>query len=502
MTTSKTTNVSNNENIEKLTNTTETQTETTQEQLMQENTTEEKIGFFQLFRRALRGEQKDFTTGSIGVAAFMLAVPMVLEMLMESVFAITDIFFVSGLGATAVAVVGLTEAVLTLLYALAIGLSMAVTATIARRYGEKDIEKANEVAGQTLWIGMFVALLVGFVGLNFAQDILALMGGDEALIEQGKSYTSIMLGGSITILYLFLINAIFRGAGDASIAMKSLWIANGINIVLDPMLIYGIGPFPEMGLTGAAVATNIGRGVGVLFQLYYLFGMNGRVQVALKHLALHLEVCVKLLKVSFWGVVQFIIATASWIALVRIVSTYGNDAVAGYTIAIRLIMFVILPAWGLSNAVATLVGQNLGAQQPERAEMSVRQVAKYNVFYLVAVAIVFLLIPEQIVGLFTQNPAVIAYGADCLQLISYGNAFFALGMILVQAFNGAGDTMTPTKVNFLCYWLVQIPLAYSLAKLIALGPNGVFISITISQGLFAIVGWYLFKKGAWKQQTV
>ena len=303
-------------------------TEQNENNNMQTNDTQEKLGFFQLFRRALRGDQKDFTTGSIGIAAFMLAVPMVLEMLMESVFAITDIFFVSGLGATAVAVVGLTEAVLTLLYALAIGLSMAVTATIARRYGEKDIEKANEVAGQTLWIGMLVALLVGFVGLNFAEDILALMGGDEALIEQGKSYTSIMLGGSITILYLFLINAIFRGAGDASIAMRSLWIANGINIVLDPMLIYGIGPFPEMGLTGAAVATNIGRGVGVLFQLYYLFGVNGRVQVALKHLALHMEVCIKLLKVSFWGVIQFIIATASWIALVRIVSTYGNDAVA------------------------------------------------------------------------------------------------------------------------------------------------------------------------------
>ncbi|MDG1753098.1 MAG: MATE family efflux transporter [Thalassotalea sp.] len=412
---------------------------TQNEHSSKEHTTVQKRSLRQLFKQALKGDHKDLTTGSIGVAAFLLAVPMVLEMLMESIFAITDIFFVSGLGAQAVAVVGLTEAVLTLLYALAIGLSMAVTATIARRYGEHNIEQADVVAGQTLWIGMAVALIVGFIGLNFAEDILRLMGGSEALIQQGKSYTTIMLTGSITILYLFLINAIFRGAGDASIAMRSLWLANGINIVLDPLLIYGIGPFPEMGLTGAAVATTIGRGVGVIYQLSYLFGVAGRIKITLKHLLIKTEVCLKLIKVSFWGIVQFLIATASWIALVRIVSTYGDDAVAGYTIAIRVIMFVILPAWGLSNAVATLVGQNLGAGKPDRAEQSVWRIAKYNIYFLLSVAVVFITIPAQIVGLFTDDQNVIKYGVDCLRYISYGNGFFALGVILVQAFNGAGD---------------------------------------------------------------
>ena len=461
-----------------------------------------KLSFRELFQRALKGDHKDLTTGSIGIAAFLLAVPMVLEMLMESIFAITDIFFVSGLGAQAVAVVGLTEAVLTLLYALAIGLSMAVTATIARRYGEKNIEQADVVAGQTLWIGMAVALIVGFIGLHFAEDILRLMGGSESLIQEGKSYTTIMLTGSITILYLFLINAIFRGAGDASIAMRSLWLANGINIVLDPLLIYGVGPFPEMGLTGAAVATTIGRGVGVIYQLSYLFGVAGRIKITLRHLMIQAEVCIKLIKVSFWGIVQFLIATASWIALVRIVSTYGSDAVAGYTIAIRVIMFVILPAWGLSNAVATLVGQNLGAGKPERAEQSVWRIAKYNIYFLLTVAVIFITIPTQIVGLFTDDQNVIKYGVDCLRYISYGNGFFALGMILVQAFNGAGDTMTPTKINFVCYWLIQIPVAYTLAKWLTLGPTGVFLAITIAQSIFAFIGWHVFKKGQWKLQTV
>ncbi|MDO6446646.1 MATE family efflux transporter [Colwellia sp. 1_MG-2023] len=463
---------------------------------------QQKLSIKQLFKQSLKGNHQDLTKGSIGVAAFLLAVPMVLEMLMESIFAITDIFFVSGLGAQAVAVVGLTEAVLTLLYALAIGLSMAVTATIARRYGEKNIEQADVVAGQTLWIGMAVALVVGFIGLNFAEDILRLMGGSETLIKEGKTYTTIMLSGSITILYLFLINAIFRGAGDASIAMRSLWLANGINIVLDPLLIYGVGPFPEMGLTGAAVATNIGRGVGVIYQLSYLFGVAGRIKITLKHLLIQTEVCLKLLKVSFWGIIQFLIATASWIALVRIVSTYGSDAVAGYTIAIRVIMFVILPAWGLSNAVATLVGQNLGANKPDRAEQSVWRIAKYNIYFLLAVALIFITIPSHIIGLFTSDENVIKYGVDCLRYISYGNGFFALGMILVQAFNGAGDTMTPTKINFVCYWLIQIPVAYGLAKWFDLGPTGVFLAITIAQSIFALVGWLTFRKGHWKLKLV
>ncbi len=470
--------------------------------MQNQNQINERPPLRQLFKTALKGGNQDYTTGSIGVAAFILAVPMVLEMLMESVFAITDIFFVSGLGAQAVAVVGLTEAVLTLLYAVAVGLSMSVTAMISRRYGEKNYDQANFVAGQTLWVGMAVALIVGIIGLHFAEDILRLMGGDEALIAEGKTYTTIMFTGSITILYLFLINAIFRGAGDASIAMRSLWLANGINIVLDPLLIYGIGPFPEMGLTGAAVATNIGRGVGVLYQLYYLFGLNGRIQIHLQHLLLKLAIIKRLLSLSVFGVLQFIISTASWIALVRIVSTYGPEATAGYTIAIRIFIFIILPAWGLSNAVATLVGQNLGAEKPDRAERSVRKIAKYNIIYMLSVAVVLLILAEWLIQLFSSDPVVIAYGVDCLRLISLGNGFFAIGMILIQAFNGAGDTKTPTKVNFICYWLLQIPIAYSLAKLLAFGPQGVFIAVVAAQACFAWIGWKLFNKGEWKENLV
>lgn len=311
-----------------------------------------------------------------------------------------------------------------------------------------------------------------------------------------------MLAGSITILYLFLINAIFRGAGDASVAMRSLWLANGINIVLDPMLIYGIGPFPEMGLAGAAIATTIGRGVGVIYQLTHLFGLGTRIKLSLQHLVFNAEVSLKLLKVSLGGVVQFLIATASWIALVRIVATYGSDAVAGYTIALRIIMFTILPAWGLSNAAATLVGQNLGAGKAERAEQSVWRIAKYNVYFLLAVAVIFIAVPTPIVSFFSQDPQVIAYGVDCLRFLSYGYGFIAIGMIVVQAFNGAGDTMTPTKINFFCYWLIQIPLAYFLAQTLAMGPTGVFLAITLSQSLLAVVGIWVFRKGQWKLKTL
>lgn len=466
------------------------------------NTQKEKTSLHQLFKQALKGDTKDFTKGSIGKAAFLLSVPMVLEMVMESIFAITDIFFVSGLGADAIAVVGLTEAVLTLLYAVAIGLSMAVTATIARRIGEKDVKNANLVAGQTLWLGMFVAVFVGFIGLNYAQDILALMGASDSILATGKSYTTIMLGGSISIVYLFLINAIFRGAGDASVAMRSLWLANGINIVLDPLLIYGVWIFPEMGLAGAAVATTIGRSVGVIYQLNHLFGYSHRIKLTLNEAALNLNIISKLIKVSTGGVIQFLIATASWIVLVRIISSYGSAAVAGYTIAIRLVMFSILPAWGLSNAVATLVGQNLGAGQAERAEQSVWAVAKYNVYYLLSVAVVFIVFTNELVGIFSQDAEVLKYAGDTLKFFSYSYGFFAIGMIVVQAFNGAGDTMTPTKINFFCYWLVQIPLAYVLAQVLALGPIGVFIAIALSQCLLALVAVMVFKKGNWKLKQI
>ncbi|WP_416307250.1 MATE family efflux transporter [Neptunicella sp. SCSIO 80796] len=462
-----------------------------------------KPSIYQLFKQALSGNiEQDFTQGSIGTAAFLLSVPMVLEMAMESVFAITDIFFVSGLGATAVAVVGLTEAVITLLYAVAIGFSMGVTATVARRIGEKNLEAANIVAGQTLWIGLVVALIVGVLGVNYAGDILQLMGVEDDVLATGKSYTSIMLGGSVTILYLFLINALFRGAGDATVAMRSLWLANGINIVLDPLLIYGVGPFPEMGVTGAAVATNIGRGIGVLYQLYHLRGHVSRLALRLHHLKFVPQVALGIAKVSLGGMLQFIIATASWVALVRIVSAYGSAAVAGYTIAVRVIMFTILPSWGMSNAVATLVGQNLGAKQPERAEQSVWKVARYNLYFMLFVAVIFICFAEQIIGIFTTVPAVMEYGVACLRYISYGYGFYGIGMIVVQAFNGAGDTMTPTKINFLCYWLFQIPLAYWLAHSMQQGPDGVFMAITLAESLIAIVGVVVFRRGQWKLQSV
>lgn len=462
-----------------------------------------KQSFFSLFKQALRGDnQQDLTKGSIGKAAFLLSVPMVLEMMMESVFAITDIFFVSTLGPAAISVVGLTEAVITLLYAVSIGLGMAVTATVARRVGEKNIEGANQVATQTLWLGLGVALVVGIPGSIFAIDILHLMGASKDVAEMGEGYTSVMLGGCASIIFLFLFNAIFRGAGDAKIAMKSLWLASGINIVLDPILIFGWGPFPEMGLTGAAVATTIGRSIGVLYQLYHLFSISGKIQIYVHNLQVNLAVIGGILKVSFGGVLQFLIATASWVFLVRIVSHFGSDAVAGYTIAIRVVMFTMLPAWGLSNAAATLVGQNLGAIQAARAEQSVWTITKYNVAFMLTVAFAFYFFSASIIGLFSDNNKVVQYGTQCLQFVAYGYGFYAVGMTLVQAFNGAGDTMTPTAINFICYWLLQIPLAYWLAINMQMGPSGVFAAIPLASLFIAILALIAFRKGHWKSKQV
>lgn len=458
---------------------------------------------WQLFKRALSGDtQQDFTKGSIGVAAFLLAVPMVLEMAMESIFAVVDMIFVSSLGAEAIAVVGLTEAVLTIVYAIAIGLSMGIAALVARRIGEKSPEKANFVAGQALWVGFVFALIIAIIGSTYAYDILRLMGAEQNVLEMGGSYTMIMLCSSITILYLFIINAIFRGAGDPAIAMRSLWLANALNIILDPLFIYGWLGFPELGVTGAAVATSIGRGVGVLYQLYHLRNHASRIRIGRQHIVPQLMQMWSILKVSTGGILQFIIATASWVVLVRIVASYGSAAVAGYTVAIRVIIFTIMPAWGLSNAVATLVGQNLGAGQPERAEQSVWRVARYNIYFMVAVALIFIAFAEPIIGFFSQDRDVLASGTACLRFISYGYGFYALGMILVQAFNGAGDTMTPTKINFVCYWLLQIPLAYLLAQYFALGETGVFLAITLAESLLALVGFLVFRRGAWKTVSV
>lgn len=462
-----------------------------------------KPSLWVLFKQAVAGKvQHDFTKGSIGVAAFLLAVPMVLEMSMEAIFALVDIFYVSFLGFEAVSVVGLTEAVLTILYSLAIGLSMGVTATVARRIGEKNPEKANEVAGQALWLGLFVAMSVASIGFWFTPDILRFMGADDEILALGSDYTMIMLCGSVTILYLFLINAIFRGAGDASVAMRSLWLANGINIVLDPILIFGLGPFPEMGVTGAAVATTTGRGIGVLYQLYHLRGHVGRIRLSLASLKPKFETMFSLVKISIGGILQFLVATASWVVLVRIVATYGSAAVAGYTIAIRVVLFTLLPAWGLANAVATLVGQNLGAKQPDRAEQSVWKVAKYNVGFMLSVAVILFVFAPLIVSAFTGQSDVAQYAIDCLRYISIGFGFYGLGMVVVQAFNGAGDTMTPTKINLLCFWIVQIPLAYGLATGLQWGPSGVFWAIVVAQSLMTVVGVWVFRNGHWKQQKI
>lgn len=455
-----------------------------------------------LWRLALRGDERDYTRGPIRRAVFLLSVPMVLEMALESVFAVTDIFFVSRLGPEAVAAVGLTEAVLTLVYAVAIGMSMAATAMIARRTGERDKSAAQTATAQILWVGLIASTIVASAGLLFPGEILTLMGAESSVIENGKGYTMIILGGSITVMYLFLLNAIFRGAGDAAIAMRSLWLANGINIVLDPLLIFGVGPFPEMGVTGAAVATTIGRGTGVCYQLWHLFGVSSRLQMQWQHLSLNMSVMLRLLRVSAGGVMQFVIATSAWVFLMRIVAPFGSEAVAGYTIAVRVIMFTILPAWGMGNAAATLVGQNLGAGQPERAAKSAWMAARYNMIFMVLVGIVFIVFSPMILRIFTSEPAVIEYGVNCLRIISYGYAFFAIGLTMVQAINGAGDTDTPTVINFFGYWVLQLPLAWWLAIPNGMGPEGVFWAVMAAESVLALMAAWAFQRGRWKLRQV
>ncbi len=453
-------------------------------------------------REAVLGSEQDFTAGSIGRAILLLAVPMVLEMTMESVFAVVDVFFVGRLGADAIATVGLTESLLTLIFAVAMGLSMATTALVSRRIGEKNSVGASIAAVQAIIIGLFVSLPIGVAGFFLSPWLLQFMGASPSVIARGSGYGAVMLGGNVTILLLFLINAVFRGAGDAAIAMRALWLANIINIGLDPCFIFGWGPFPEMGVTGAAVATTIGRSIGVLYQLFVLLGGRGRVQVRLNQLQLNWEVMLSLIRVSLGGIFQFLIATASWLGLVRIIAIFGSAALAGYTIALRIIIFAILPSWGMSNAAATLVGQNLGAQKPQRAERSVWVTGFCNMIFLGGVAVVFILFADPLIRLFTNDPAVVPFGTDCLKFISYGYVFYAYGMVMVQAFNGAGDTYTPTIINLFCYWLFQIPLAYILALPAGFGAQGVFWAITIAESTIAVVGVLVFRRGRWKQQKV
>jgi putative MATE family efflux protein len=450
----------------------------------------------------LRGSEQEFTEGSLRRAIVLLAIPMVLEMVLESVFAVVDVFFVAKLGADAVAAVGLTESVITLVYAIAIGLSMGTTAMVARRIGEKDRHGATVAAVQAIAVGAVLSVPIAVLGVLFAPKILALMGASENVIQIGAGYTLVILGGNVTIMLIFLINAVFRGAGDAAIAMRVLWLGNAFNIVLDPCLIFGLGPFPQLGVTGAAVATVIGRGIGVLYQFYILFRGQGRIRIERPALKLDPRVMLNLLRVSLGGMFQILIATASWIGLTRIVSVFGSAALAGYTIALRIIVFAILPSWGLSNAAATLVGQNLGAQKPERAEKSVWLTGFGNMLFLAGVGIVFIFFAKPLVALFTNDPEVTPYAESCLRIVSYGYIFYAYGMVIVQAFNGAGDTYTPTLINLGCYWLFQIPLAYALSLPLQTGAPGVFIAITVAESLLAVVGILVFRRGKWKEKKV
>lgn len=453
---------------------------------------------FKYFKIAVSGKEESFTTGSIRRAIFMLSIPMILEMLMESIFAIVDIFYVSQVSVNAVATIGLTESVITLVYAIAIGLSMAATAVVARRIGEKDLKGASQAAVQVIFLGTAVAIGISIIGLLYPKEILSLMGAEPDLIEEGYGYTKVLLGGNITIMLLFLINAVFRGAGNASIAMWTLILSNGLNIILDPIFIFGFGPIKAYGVEGAAIATTIGRGSAVIFQLGILFFGYGKIKIAVKDLVLQIGVLWNLIKVSLGGIGQFLIGTSSWVFLMRIMSEFGSEVLAGYTIAIRVMMFTLMPAWGMSNAAATLVGQNLGAKQPERAETSVWITGKYSAIFMLLVSIIYLVFSPQIIGLFTQEVEVIKNGSLCLRVIAAGYLFYGYGMVIINAFNGAGDTKTPTYINFVCFWLFQLPFAYLMAITLDFGPVGVFTAITLAEVLIAIIGMIWFKKGKWK----
>lgn len=457
---------------------------------------------YKYFIIALTGKDSDFTTGSIRKAIFMLSIPMVLEMLMESIFALVDIAFVSRVSVNAVATIGLTESVITLIYAIAIGLSMAATAVVARRVGEKNLQGARESAVQVILLGITVAIITGIIGAIYSKEILGLMGGSTELIQEGHGYTRLMIGGNITILLLFLINAIFRGAGDASVAMWILVLSNGLNIILDPIFIFGWGPIPEYGVMGAAIATNIGRGTAVLFQLIILYYGWSKIKIGISDIVIRFKVMMNIIKVSAGGIAQFLIGTSSWIFLMRIMSEFGSEVLAGYTIAIRVIMFSLMPSWGMSNAAATLVGQNLGANKPDRAEASVWKTGKYNAIFMFSISIIYLCFAEKIIMLFNTTPQVVEYGTLCLQIIAAGYVFYAYGMVLTQAFNGAGDTRTPTKINFLIFWVLQLPFAYVMAITFKFGAVGVFLAISIAEILLTVLSYVLFKKGKWKEIKV
>ncbi len=453
-------------------------------------------------REAVRGSHQDFTTGNLNRAILLLAIPMVLEMVLESLFAVVDVFWVGRLGANAVATVGLTESLLSLVFAVGLGLSLSTTAMVARCIGEKDPEGAAVAGVQAIAIGLVISILVGLPSFIYAPHLLHLMGASPQIVAVGSGYARIALAGSGAIMMLFLNNAIFRGAGDAAIAMRLLWVSNIINLILDPCLIFGWGPFPKLGVTGAALATLTGRSIGVLYQFYRLLKGTERIRILRRQVHLNVSVLLRLLRVSLTGILQFAIAHTSWIGLVRIVSVFGSAALAGYTIAIRILIFVLMPSWGLSNAAATLVGQNLGAKQPERAETSVWRTGLYNMIFLGVIGLFFVVFAEPVIRLFTSDPAVVPLAVSSLRILSYGNIGYAYGMVMLQAFNGAGDTVTPTIVHFFGFWLLEIPLAYFLAITIRMQSNGVYIAIVIAEAAIAAAGIVLFKRGRWKRQQI
>jgi putative MATE family efflux protein len=468
------------------------------------NTIESPVApsLWQSIREALRGSHQDYTTGSLNRSILLLAIPMVLEMVLESLFAVVDVFFVSRLGADAIATVGLTESVLTLVFAVGLGLGMSTTAMVARRIGEKDHDGAAVSAVQAIILGLVFAVVLGVPFFFLAPKLLALMGASPAIIATGVNYTRIALGGSGVVLLLFLNNAIFRGAGDAAIAMRLLWVSNILNLILDPCLIFGLGPFPKMSVTGAALATFSGRGIGVLYQFYRLGKGTERLRILARHLRVQADVMWRLIRVSITGILQFLIGQASWIALVRIVSLFGAPALAAYTIAIRIVIFYILPSWGLSNAAATLVGQSLGAGNPSRARTAVLRTGLWNLVFLGSVGVFFIIFAPWVIHLFTQDPAVVPDAVNCLRIFSCGNMAFAYGMVLLQAFNGSGDTLTPTYINLFGFWVLEIPLAWWLAMHTFMHVNGVFVSVVIAQSVIVVISYVLFKRGKWAMQKI
>lgn len=459
-------------------------------------------GLWRDLRDALRGTHHDYTSGALGRAIFLLAVPMVVEMAMESIFAVVDVFFVGRLGSAAVATVGLTESLMIVIYTLAFGLSIGATATVSRRIGEKDPDGAGRAAVQVLVLGAIISGALGLVGAVFAPQLMALMGADAGVIATGSGYARVMLGGSATAFLLFVVNAVFRGAGDPAVAMRILIVGNSINMVMDPMLIFGIGPFPEWGVTGAAVATTLGRGIALMMAIWMLARGSGHLALKRRHLAVEPATMWRIARLSGMGTFQVAIGSMSWMGLVRVVSSFGSTAMAGYTIAIRLVIFALMPAFGLGGAAATMVGQSLGARKPERAEQAVWTAAKYDVVFLSAIGLVFLTFTPSIVGIFTADQAVAAIAIDGLRVISLGFPLFAAGMVLEQAFNGAGDTWTPTWLNLLAFWIIQIPLAWVLAKPLGFEQRGVFISVTVAYSVLAVASAVLFRRGRWKSKYV